>query len=81
MVAFAYIALGMLLPADRWPPAVLEARALPYAYEGARLAVGLLPHEYRPNVTAPPTGRETKAADLLHAKPQGKAIGGPGETR
>jgi membrane protein required for colicin V production len=76
LVAFAYIA-GGIIGVAHWPPAVLEARTLPYAYEGAVLAVGLLPAEYRPSVQPPPKRRETRAEDLLRANPQGRAIGRP----
>ncbi len=75
LVAFAYIAAGMIVTADRWPEPVLQARSLPYAYQGATWAVSLLPEEYRPRVTAPPVGREARAIDLLHATPQGRAQG------
>jgi membrane protein required for colicin V production len=73
LVIFAYIAGGTLIAIDRWPEPVQQARLLPYAYQGAVWAVGLLPDEYRPNVPKPPPGRETRAADLLHALPQGRA--------
>ena len=74
LVVFAYIAAGMVVAPDRWPEPVLSARSLPYAYEGALFAVGLLPEDYRPRVTAPPAGRQTSAEDLLHATPKGRAI-------
>jgi membrane protein required for colicin V production len=74
LVIFAYIVGGMIVSADHWPEAVLQARSLPYAYAGATWAVGLLPEAYRPQLTAPPAGRATKAEDLLHATPQGRAI-------
>ena len=77
LVAFAYIAVGIAVPVDHWPPPVLEARTLPLAYEGAVLAVGLLPEEYRPVVRPPPGRHEPKAADLLHAPAQGRALGQP----
>ncbi len=74
LVIFAYIAGCMIVTADKWPEPVIEARALPYAYAGATWAVGLLPPEYRPNLSTPPAGRATRAEDLLHATPQGRAI-------
>jgi membrane protein required for colicin V production len=77
LVAFAYIAAGWVVSADRWPEAVLQARTLPYAYQVAVVAVGLLPPEYRPSVALPPGGRETRAADLLRAPARGRAIGRP----
>jgi membrane protein required for colicin V production len=77
LVAFAYIAVGIAVPVDHWPPPVLAARTLPYAYEGAVWAVALLPEEYRPVVRPPPGQHEPKAADLLHAPAQGRALGQP----
>lgn len=77
LIAFAYIAAGMVVATDHWPDPVLQARSLPYAYEGAAWAAGFLPPEYRPSVRPPPMGRETRAEDLLHATPQGRAIGRP----
>ncbi len=77
LIVFAYIAGGMIVTPDRWPDPVLQARSLPYAYAGAIWAVSFLPDEYRPRVLAPPAGREARAADLLHATPQGRALGQP----
>jgi membrane protein required for colicin V production len=77
LVVFAYIAAGVVLPVDRWPPQVLEARAMPLAYEGATWTVARLPAEYRPRLYAPPSGPETTADVLMQAQPQGRAIGKP----
>ena len=77
LIAFAYIAAGWVVSADRWPEPVLAARSLPYAYQVAVFAADLLPAEYRPDVARPPTGRETHADDLLRARPQGSAIARP----
>ncbi len=77
LVVIAYIVGGMIVPLERWPQDVQEARFLPYVYEGAKLAVGLLPEDYRPVIHVPPGGRETKAADLLRVNPQGRAIARP----
>jgi membrane protein required for colicin V production len=70
----AYIAAGMLLPADRWPPMVQDARTLPYIYSGAIWVASMVPTQYRPAVVSPPSGRETRAADLLQANPTGRAL-------
>jgi membrane protein required for colicin V production len=74
VIVVAYIVVGMAVPLDRWPDAVQEARSLRYVYDGAVMAVSLLPQDYRPVVHVPPGGRETKAADLLSLKPQGRAL-------
>ena len=77
LVVFAYVAAGMVLPVDRWPPEVLEARAMPLAYSGAVWTVERLPAEYRPRLYPPPTGPETTADALMQAQPEGRAIGKP----
>jgi membrane protein required for colicin V production len=75
----AYIAGGMLLPAERWPPVVQDARSLPYIYSGAVWVRSLVPAPYQPGPPPPPpNGRETRAADLLQATPTGHALGGVG---
>ncbi len=77
VIVIAYIAAGLLVPVDRWPEPVLHARTLPAAYRGARWLVAQLPPEYRPRVYPPPSGRETTAAALMRATPQGRATGSP----
>jgi membrane protein required for colicin V production len=75
LIILAYIGSGMVVPLDRWPEPVLDARTLPLAYEGALWAVQKLPGDYRPRLYAPPPGRQTTADALLHASPQGRAFG------
>jgi membrane protein required for colicin V production len=75
LVILAYIGSGMVVPLERWPEPVLDARTLPFAYQGARWAVQRLPDDYRPRLYAPPPGRQTTADALLHASPQGRAVG------
>lgn len=77
LIAIAYIAAGMLIPVERWPEPVLQARSLPLAYRGANWIVAQLPPEYRPRLAPLPAGRETTAAALLRATPQGRATGSP----
>ena len=77
LVAFAYVAGAMVVTADHWPEPVQQARLLPFAYQGAVWATGFLPEAYRPHIDPPPAGRETRAADLLHATPQGRAVARP----
>ena len=74
IVVCVYIAAGLVASPDKWPDAVQQARALPFAYEGAVWAIGLIPPAYRPQLTAPPAGRITKAADLMTVAPQGRAL-------
>ena len=75
LVILAYIATGMVIPLDRWPDPVLDARSLYFAYQGAAWVRDRLPVEYRPRVYPPPQGRATTAEALLHATPQGRAVG------
>lgn len=73
ILAAIYVGTGFVVPTDRWPEAVAEARSVPYIY---RLAVSLaefLPTDYRPNIPAPPQGRATTAADLLQRPSRGTA--------
>ena len=73
LVVFAYIATGMVVPIERWPEPVLQARTLPLAYQGAVILVAALPHGFQPSVSPPPTGPQTTADALLHATAQGRA--------
>lgn len=77
LVILAYIVGGMVTKVDLWPEAVRDARATYFAYQGARWVWEKLPVDYRPRLYAPPPGRETTAEALLHANPQGRAVGRP----
>ena len=74
-VMLAYIIAGMVVPVDRWPDVVLNARSLPLVYQGARWAVERLPSDHRPQLYAPPAGRATTADAIFQAAPAGKAAG------
>ena len=73
----AYIIAGMAIPVDHWPAQVLEARSLPYVYDGAKLAVRLIPPEYQPPVQAPPPARQTGMGGVISATPAGRASDRP----
>jgi membrane protein required for colicin V production len=77
LVVFAYIAAGLVIPVDRWPEPVLQARSLPVAYRGAVWARSQLPPDFQPKLQPPPAGRQTTAEDLLRATPQGRATSRP----
>ena len=74
IVVAAYIALSIVVPPDHWPPPLLQARSLPYAYEGAAWAASQVPEAYRPAIKPPPAGAETRAEDLFQSRPSGRAL-------
>lgn len=73
LLAVAYIGGGIGLAIEQWPAPVLEARSLPFIYQGAVKLAAQLPLTYRPIVVPPPAGRSTSAADLMRANPAGRA--------
>lgn len=76
VVIAGYILLGVVLPhTESWPPALKQARAVPVLYQGAAWFVSLLPEKLRPVVAAPPSPATPTSADLLHATPEGAALG------
>jgi membrane protein required for colicin V production len=77
LVVFAYIAFGLVVPMDRWPGVVLQARSFPLAYAGAAWATARLPPDYRPKLQPLPAGRETTAEGLSHLSPLGRATDKP----
>jgi membrane protein required for colicin V production len=75
LAIIAYIGAGMVVPVVRWPEPVLKSESVWPVYLGAKWVVNRLPPEFRPGeVNAPPRGRDTAAADLLQATPQGRAV-------
>ncbi len=81
LVVIAYFGASWLVPIDRWPEVVLQARSLPLAYQGAAWLTEQVPLAYRPMLHAPPKGKDTNASDLLRASPVGRATGpAPGAT-
>ncbi len=77
LIVVAYIAAGFLVVPERWPEPVLQARALPYAYQGAKWLVEQMPPQYRPHLPALPLGLETRAADLLQLPAKGRPTDRP----
>ena len=74
IVVAAYVALSLVVPPDHWPPPLLQARSLPYAYEGAAWAANFLPEVYRPVIKPPPNGVQARAEDLFQPQPRGSAL-------
>lgn len=77
VVILAYIIAGMVVPVDRWPEPVQQARLITPTYAGALWAVHFLPADFRPHLAAPPEGRRTTAEALWRATPQGSALSRP----
>jgi membrane protein required for colicin V production len=80
VLVLAYIPLAQMLPPDKWPPVVQQARSLPFIYAGALWAADRMPPQYKPRVAPPPDGRPTTSASLLQASPEGSALGPRVET-
>jgi membrane protein required for colicin V production len=78
LLVFAYYIVGGWIerPAQ-WPEPVREALAPRAAYVGAYWLWQRLPENFRPKEPEPPPGRATTAEALLHANPQGRAVGRP----
>jgi membrane protein required for colicin V production len=70
----AYILAGLVLHPP-YPEMVIRARTVPLLYQGALWATAQLPDQYRPAVLPPPDDRTTTSAELLHATPEGRALG------
>ena len=77
LVGLAYIGLGLVAAPASWPPPLLHARCLPWAYSDAVLLVSVLPPAHRPAVPPPPQSTQMRAEDLMQPQPQGRAIGKP----
>ncbi len=77
ILAAIYVGTGFVVPTDRWPEAVADARSVPYVYRLALTLVEYLPQDYRPHIPVPPQSRTTTAADLLQPTPQGRATARP----
>ena len=75
LLAVLYILVGIGIPAEQWPPPVLEARSLPTIHRGAEWLAAQVPTQYRPAVAPPPAGRPTTSAALLQSSPAGRALG------
>jgi membrane protein required for colicin V production len=65
-VVVAYI-LGAMAARDmeRWPDAVLSARALPFAQAGSAWLIERLPEDWRPRLSAPAASPGPNREDLL----------------
>ena len=78
LIVIAYILGGVVHHVDQWPRPVIDAGSIFFVYRGASWAVDHLPTStffQPPPVYPPPSGREATADALLHANPQGRAVG------
>jgi membrane protein required for colicin V production len=73
VVVAAYIVAGLGLPAaDKWPEPVRNARALPYAADGARWLVAQLPEDLRPRLPEGAERSEPTMDQLLRPPARGR---------
>ncbi len=77
LIIVAYIVLGLIEAPSAWPPVVVAARVLPFAYDGAAWVVEMLPSRYRPRIDSPPAPAAPGATALLQANPDGSALDPP----
>ncbi len=75
VVVIAYILAGLVLPVDRWPPVVLEARLVGPVHDAAVWACTYVPEKHRPNIAALPSAKPPSADDMMRATAQGRATG------
>ena len=75
LVVAAYIVAQLVLPIERWPEPVLQSRSIRIAYHGAKWVVSKIPEDFSPpHLEPPPREPQTRATDLLQAKPEGQAL-------
>jgi membrane protein required for colicin V production len=69
----AYIGAGWVMPAERWPEPVRQARLLPLVADGAAWTAEQIPPRFRPSVPlAPGYAPPARSIDLLQAVPLGR---------
>jgi membrane protein required for colicin V production len=74
ILAMGYIGLSLFVPAAQWPDPVVNARMLPYAFDGATMLADLLPPDYRPNVLPLPVASAPTAGTLMQQPVAGSAL-------
>jgi membrane protein required for colicin V production len=74
VLILAYIPLAKVFPPERWPPQLAQARTVPWIAQGASWAVAHFPG-IKLNLPDLPDDKPTTSADLLHATPEGRALG------
>ncbi len=74
ILSLAYIGLSMFVAQPEWPAPVVNARLLPYAYQGAVILVGLLPPNYQPALLPLPNTPPPTANSLMQQPVSGSAL-------
>lgn len=74
LVIAAYMIGQWVVPMDRWPPAVRNARAVGPACQGALWVNRQIPPDHRPKLEPCWADARIRAADLRQATPEGYAL-------
>jgi membrane protein required for colicin V production len=74
ILCLAYIGLSMFVVQDQWPAPVVNARLLPFAFEGASFLAGLLPPGYQPTILPLPGRAAPSAGTLMQQPVSGSAL-------
>jgi membrane protein required for colicin V production len=77
LIVVAYIAGSLVMAPDRWPEPVRQARALPYAYQGAAWLAAQVPLRFRPVILPPLAGRPASATELMRLPAAGRPTDRP----
>jgi len=68
----AYIGAGWVMPPERWPDPVRQARLLPVVADAANWTAEQIPPRFRPSVPIAPATPGATSLDLLQAVPLGR---------
>ncbi len=74
ILCLAYIGLSMFVVQSQWPAPVVNARMLPFAYQGAIFLAGLLPPGYQPAILPLPGHPAPSAGTLMQQPVAGSAL-------
>jgi membrane protein required for colicin V production len=74
ILSVGYILLSMFVAQSEWPMPVIQARLLPFAFDGANLLAGLLPPTYQPNILPLPSAQPPTAGTLMQQPVSGSAL-------
>jgi membrane protein required for colicin V production len=74
ILCLAYIGMSLFVAPSEWPTPVVNARVLPFAYQGATALVGLLPTGYQPAILPLPVAGAPPAKTLMQQPVSGTAL-------